>query len=520
MDEGRLELDDDGRVVEPPGTSASPGSASPRATPPGPRPLDPVGATPTATAVVPVDLDDADATEQLDTTPLDGWVRRSAAPWVGRHRRLVSAVAAVAVAAGLAGGWAASRPSPPPPAPLLALADAPVVGADLGGPSIDADGRLSVAYWATPGPDAGGLLVYGIEGPGLRDGVLRSATAPLTPGRPQFLQLDAATDCDDPALATATPASYALVLHRPPSAATAGSTQSFPFDAGTTDLRSAVRDHCLVTSLPRSLSVQTVALTGHPGSSVVDVSLLVRNDSGVPATVATERTPSSGVEVDLSPTVLVAQHGVADLRTRVLVHDCASPAVLPALGSLPNPVTPTRYADAAAPAGLTLRIGIGDRTALTSLALPEAARDLAARLRDAGCQRPARIAATVTDVRARAAGGGWDLTATLRVRTTGIGVTVGREHFTGPPDGQGSVLTTPAVADQDASWRLEPTRLDYGAGHVGLHWSGASCDTVTQDAPATVAVRVSMADGSAVPYEVPVDGPALVSAVQAACRAG
>ena len=101
-DEGRLELDDAGGVVD--------GRGAPL-----------------------VDLADPDATDLLAASRLESWVSGTAAPWVRARRRPVAAVVAVAVAVTLGGAWWASRPGPPPPPPVLTLTNAPAVGGDVHG---------------------------------------------------------------------------------------------------------------------------------------------------------------------------------------------------------------------------------------------------------------------------------------------------------------------------------------------------------------------------------------------------
>ena len=482
----RLELDDDGQVL---------GSTSV------------------------VDLSDPEATDTLAASALDSWVVRSAAPWVTRHRPAVLTVVGALSVALLAGAWWTSRPEPPPAAPALVLEDAPTRGGDLGGPRIDADGHLTVAYTATADRGVARVDILDLVGPGLRSAGVDRGDATLAAGASGFVQLAAQVQCGDPALATATTSSYGLRIRSTDSSGDAvDSVQSFTGD--TTALESAVRDRCVTTELPPLVSVTAITLTGTPGSSVVDAVLDVRNDSGIPATVASERVTTDAVEVDLSPTILVPQHGSAQVPTRLLLHDCSAASSLTALADLPNPVSPRGYVDQSAAPGITLRLGIADRTALSSYALPRLRDELAGQLSALACAGRPTLSATLVDVQGQAQpGGGWSVSGTYDLRTSGVGVTLGREHFTGPALGQGSSLATTDTAVPGLHWALAPTQLDGGAGRVPVVYSGSSCADAVSDIPRTIAVRVTMPDHSVYPFEVPLDRSSLATAISRACGA-
>ena len=327
-DEGRLELDDAGGVVD---RSGAPSAL--------------------------VDLADPDATDHLATSRLESWVHSTASPWLRARRRPVAAVVAVAVAVTLGSAWWASRPGPPPPPPVLTLTNAPAVGADLGGPRIGPDGHLSVAYTARVDPSYPEVDVVGITGPGLTSTGVEEGADTLTGGTLAFVQLGATITCTERAIATATPASYGIVVRTPGDLP--GDDRLLAFDSSTTALDIAVRNACLASEIPRAVSVISADLTTPTGSSVVDVALHVRNDSDVPLSVTVLRTPNTTVETDLSPNVPIPAHGAATVPTRLLVHDCSTRPSPAAVTDLANPVLGPGYAVPQAQSGITLRLALG-----------------------------------------------------------------------------------------------------------------------------------------------------------------
>ena len=308
-DEGRLELGDDGSVVGP-----------------------------SAAATTVVDLHDPAATDTLRQSALDSWVAGTAGPWVRAHRRPVVAVTACAVVLALGAGWWVSRPPPPPPAPLLTLADRPVLGVDSVGPRMVAGGHLSVAYAARASADEARLDVVGLRGPGLRSAGVEQGADTVVAGELAFVQLGAQIVCADRTLAPATASSYGVLVRRP--GALPGDDVLVAMDGSTTDLGAAVRGACLASELPKAVSVLSADVTRPTGSSVVDLSLRVLNDADVPLTVTTQRVPSTTVETDLSGTVMIAPHTAGTVTTRLLLHDCSAAARPGALAELPNPVIP------------------------------------------------------------------------------------------------------------------------------------------------------------------------------------
>jgi hypothetical protein len=485
-DEGRLELDDTGGVVD--------GSGAP---------------------TVLVDLADPHATDRLAPTPLDSWVARSAAPWVRAHRRPVAAVTATAVVLALGAAWWSSRPDPPPPPPLLTLTNAPDVGADIGGPQIGPGGHLSVAYAARASTGAGQLRIVGLTGPGLRPAGVEEGADTVAAGELAFVQLGADVVCTDRALATATPSSYGLLVRT--TGAAPGDDRLLRMDETTTDLGVAVRNACLSTELPAKVSVLSADVTGPPGSSVLDLAIRLRNDADVPLSVTTQRTPGTGIETDLSGSVTLAPHTGGTVTTRVLVHDCSAPPRPTALTELPGPVFGPGYALPQAMSGVTVLLGLGTEWTLVSYALPWTVGQLGERLATA-CLGAPTVSARLLDVSgSRSIDGSWLVTGTYDVRTSGIGVTLGREHFTGPPAGEGSSLATTDSLVPGVRWVLAPTQLDGGAGRLPVTFSGITCDDRDRGIPTSMAIRVTTSTRFVYPFERPLDAGALRRAVDAAC---
>jgi hypothetical protein len=485
-DEGRLELDDAGGVVD---RSGAPSAL--------------------------VDLADPDATDHLAASRLESWVHTTASPWLRTRRRPVAAVVAVAVAVALGSAWWASRPGPPPPPPVLTLTNAPAVGADLGGPRIGPDGHLSVAYTARVDASYPEVDVIGVAGPGLTSIGVEEGADTLTGGSLAFVQLGAMITCNDRAIASATPSSYGIVVRTPGDLP--GDDRLLAFDDTTTALDIAVRNACLATEIPPTVSVISADLTTPPGSSVVDVALRVRNDADVPLTVSIQRTPGTALETDLSPTVPIAPHSAATVPTRLLVHDCSATPNPAALTDLANPVFEPGYAAPQSQSGITVRVGLGSEWTNASYSLPWTVTQLADRLATA-CEGAPRVRAKLVDVAgSRSMDGSWLVTGTYDVRTSGIGIALGREHFTGPPTGEGSSLATTDSLVPGVRWVLAPTQLDGGAGRLPVTFSGISCDDRDRGVPTSMAVRVTSTDRFVYPFELPLDSAELRGAVDAAC---
>jgi hypothetical protein len=239
----------------------------------------------------------------------------------------------------------------------------------------------------------------------------------------------------------------------------------------------------------------------------------VHNVSAQPLTVSLERRDTGDVELDLSASVAVAPGSVALLATRLLVHDCSAPPALPALGGLPNP----SGADSVTP-GITLRVSLGGVDQVASYPLTEsAATNLGDRLASACSGRPTLATRVVDAQGSRAADGRWSVIATYALRSSGVGFTVGREHFVGPDIEQGSTLTTVEDTGPGTLWATVPTRLDGGAGRLDVEFAGHSCADVPMAAPPRMAVRVKTSDGRVYPFEVVVDDGRILQAAYDAC---
>ncbi len=479
-DDGRLELDEDGRLLD--------GDGAP--------------------VVDLVDLEDPHAVEELAPSRVRPWLDENVAPWARAHRRALVAVGTVAAV--LITGTVIWQTRPPyvPPVVPLELENAILDGNDLGGPEITGS-ELSVAYAGRAMTAGDRVEVLALTGPGL---VEARGTGVLTSTERSRLVLGATIDCRDPALATATPSSYGLSVRRTSAEGDVLETTT-PFGAMTTELDLAVLSHCVTELAPAHLVVESARADSSRGQPTAAVSLLVRNSGPVPLTVATARRPTTGIEIDLSPTVTVPAGGVASVTTRALVHDCLATPSLPALDSLPNPVP---WAARSAP-GIALQVGLGTSTTLASYPLVGSAlgRELAA----GACSGAPAVSAALTSVEgSRTANGSWQVGGVYQLRSNGVRLRVGREHFDGPPAGAGSILTTPATGAPGGVWDVAPTQLDGGAGRVLVTFSGYSCADLTTSRPTTLPVGVTMSDRTVYTYEIPVDDIRLIRAAYAACR--
>lgn len=490
-DDGRLEIDEHGRVVDAAGGPV-PGTV--------------------------LDLADPEAAEELRPNPVQSWVDTRAAPFVSRHRTGLHVTSVVAVAALAATAWWTSRPPYVPPTFDVALANAVLEGNSIGGPEISPDGQLSVAFVArgrTPGET---VSITGLRGPGLRD--VTATGAPVTSDVEERVDIAARVDCTDPALQTAGATSYAL--------AAAGSQTGGEPEAGTvplaiagsrpvTSLDKAITDWCLAALAPSAVTIGSVRATAVPGTPLADLSVEVANTSPQTLTLRTARHPGAGVEVDLSPAVVVRPGEFGLLATRVLVHDCTEAPALTVLGGLPNASGP----DGAG--GLTLEVGMGSRMRVASY--PVGGAEALERALATACTGATGVTAGIDDVGLPSFGsdGSWEVPALVSARSDGIGITFGREHFSGGESGVDSVLTSesstvggpgPSVGDR---WAFGPARIDGGAGRMLVPVRGGSCAAVQTASPQWMAIRVLMPDRSVHPYEVPVDDLALLRSVARAC---
>jgi hypothetical protein len=474
-EDGRLELDEDGQLVD--------------------------GATA-------VDLTDPDAVEDLATSRIQPWIDDTVAPWVRGHRRALVAVglAAAVVIAGSA--WWGSRPPYVAPTVALELDNAILDGNDLGGPEI-AEGRISVAYTARALTAGDQVEVLGLSGPGI---VPEFAVTPVTTAERARIQLSAEIDCRDPGLTTATPAAYGLHVRRTDATGDVLET-TVPFGSATTELDLAVLSHCVSELAPRGLGIRSARVEIQGGSSIAALELLVENTAPLPLTVATQRRPTNGVEVDLSPTITIASGESEIVTTRLLVHDCLGTPELTAVSRLPNPVP---GAGETSP-GITLQVGLGAATTLASY--PLQGGDVGAALERGTCAGRPEITTRLSAAQGtRSADGSWLVTGLYEIRTGGVRVRVGREHFAGPAVGEGSILATTDRLVPGAIWAIAPTTLDGGAGRVPVSFSGYSCTDLATTTPTTLAIGVTMADRSVYSFEVPVDDVRLLEAAYSACR--
>ena len=320
-DDGRLELDDSGAVI------------------------DPAGAPNSSDEIV--DLQAPDSADLQEPATLQLWARTQAAPWVS----------AVAVSVLVAGGWWSSRPEPLRPIPRPSLTNAPVVGADLGGPRLGPDGHLSVAYNVAADPELAGVTVLGLVGPGLAPLGVEGGSAALGANAPTFVQVGAQVSCDDVGIPDATASSYAIIMRRTGSG---GQTveRSVPFYDTTT-----------------SLYVTQAELSRVPGSASIDLVMHVHNASALPVTLAIWSASAStpGARSTTPSTEVAGPNDEVTLAARLLRRDCSAAHGLSPRDSLPNPVSPRRLSRQVSPAGITLRLKIGTSSAVASYGLPTGA---------------------------------------------------------------------------------------------------------------------------------------------------
>ena len=100
------------------------------------------------------------------------------------------------------------------------------------------------------------------------------------------------------------------------------------------------------------------------------------------------------------------------------------------------------------------------------------------------------------------------------LRTPGIGVTVGRERFSGPPGGAGSQLVTDGPVGR--GWEAQPAQLDGGAGSAVVTLVGTSCEEAGAP-PSSLPLRVVTADRVVHPFVAPIDATLLRQAFAQAC---
>ncbi|MFN8168316.1 MAG: hypothetical protein U0S36_06000 [Candidatus Nanopelagicales bacterium] len=481
-DEGRLELDEDGRLVE------------------GDRVVDLA------------DLEDPEAVEDVAPSRVRPWVDEHVAPWARQHRRalVVTGTVAALVVGGLT--WVATRPPYVAPTVALALDNAILDGNDLGGPEIDAAGVLSVAYTARAATPGDRVEIRGITGPGLVDPTGDPVT--VTSDELGRVVLGARIECRDPSIAFAGPTSYGLSVRRTAADGDVLETVT-PLGPPTTELDLAVASHCLAERAASDIVVEPGEVQGRPGVPTASVSFVVRNTGPMPLTVATQRRATTGIELDLSPTVRVDPGQSVAVTTQALVHDCRATPALPPASTLPNPL---EWAVPDAPA-VTLQVGLGRATALASYPADDRrlGRDLAAEV----CSGAPRVSAVLESAEgARTKDGGWQVQATYRMRTDGVRVRVGREHFAGPAVGAGSFLTTPTGPAQGDALVFAPTFLDGGAGRLIVTVSGATCESVAAaQEGATIPLGITMPDRTVYSFEMPADDGEgrLVTAALRAC---
>lgn len=479
-DDGRLEIDDDGRVIDAAGSTTV------------------------------LDLHDPDATEDLRPNRVQQWVDTTASPFLHRHRVAVRWTAGLAAVAVAAAAWITSRPPYIPPTFDVALSNGVLQGASIGGPRIG-DHRLDIAFVArgrTPGQT---VTVTGLVGPGLRGSTITGAVVGYQ--QEQRVQATASVDCADPALVGARASSYRLTATAGTEAEAGSVPLAVPGSRPITSLDRAITDWCLRGIAADSLSVSSVRAAAVPGTPLADLTVRVANLGPQPLTVRTTRYAGPSIEIDLSSTVGIDPGETAVVSTRALLHDCAAPAAFTRLDLLPNP-----EAQGAAE-GITFEVGLGERTRIASYAVPGA--DQVRQALAAACIGATGVTASVERISGITIGAEstWEATALVQARSAGIGMTFGREHFDGGASGDGSLLTSGGRSgDPRRTWTFGPTQLDGGAGRMLVPVQGGRCADLRTASPQLLAVRVLSADRSVHPYEVRIDDLDVLRAVARACE--
>ena len=203
------------------------------------------------------------------------------------------------------------------------------------------------------------------------------------------------------------------------------------------------------------------------------------------------------------------------MSSRVQVQDCSPTrtSLTEPLTELPNPMIGSGDTDPSTASGITMRVGLGTSSTLASYGLGPSLDLLTGRLRVLACGDAPTVSRAVASASGRrAADGSWSVTATGGAAHDGIGVTVGRERFSGPPWGAGSLLVTDGAGDARVgrAARAARRRRRLGRGAVRRH------DVRRPRAPpAELPLRVLTADRVVHPFVVAIDPAPLRAALGA-----
>jgi hypothetical protein len=258
--------------------------------------------------------------------PREPWLRQAlersgALTWPGRHRLLLSGLAALLVVVAVGVEYFVTRPPP-----IDLVVDVGVVGLDSGPSSSDLDSqgrvRAKLSYQLTAHAAGDVVTAVGVVGPGLTNPT--STISTVTFGHPLVGTLGATVACSAPTWWTAKDADYRARVRRTDSYGRV-TTYDAPLGESNASWHNGVRGSCL-RSFFESLPEATGSATTVPGKQVVKVTLRLTNPSRhdlwvLPATFADETVTGAGSFVVWTP---LPAGGTASVTTSLHAADCNS----------------------------------------------------------------------------------------------------------------------------------------------------------------------------------------------------
>jgi hypothetical protein len=275
----------------------------------------------------PGQLSEASSVEQLASSHVERstitervacWLsRRGITSWVRTHRRAARGGAAAVLVVITAGvGFVASRPPPVAPFHLIVTSDG-----DLGLFSLGETDLVWADYYAVSGLAAGDTdRVVGIVGPGLS-----SPTGPAdvitTPSQGIDVRLGATLSCPASKWSLATDMNYRARVQRTDAFGRLTEADVSLSNAGAWH-RLVVRQ-CLLRLVEFDVLTARWGASVRPGSSVVDVSVDIRNPEENPIWLSSESN-GPGVQSLPSPPTLLVPEAWTRWTTDLAVRDCRS----------------------------------------------------------------------------------------------------------------------------------------------------------------------------------------------------